>query len=71
MRTLLLVASVLLFSPALAQDCANDYSGTQITDGFNYEIAYETDLARNSLDFLNGPQTGSISTRMAGICRMI
>ncbi len=53
MRALLSLASLALALTAHAQECDNDYSGTQQTSGFNYEIDSQADLARTSLDFLN------------------
>ena len=53
MRLSVLLAAALLSSPAAALACANDYSGTQRTLGFDYEIEDHADLARTTLDFLN------------------
>ncbi|MBT8082876.1 MAG: hypothetical protein KJP08_04355 [Gammaproteobacteria bacterium] len=53
MRFPLLLAAALLSSPAAALACANDYSGTQRTPGYDYEIDVESNLARDAWGFLD------------------
>ena len=53
MRFSLLIAAALLSSPAAASTCENDYSGTQRTLGYYYEIEEQADLARNKDQFLD------------------
>ena len=53
MRFSILFAAALLSSPAAASTCENDYSGTQRTLGYYYEIEEQADLARNKDQFLD------------------
>jgi hypothetical protein len=53
MRFPTLLAAALLTSPAAALACANDYSGTQRTLGYDYEIAEHADLARTTIQFVD------------------
>lgn len=53
MRFPVLLAAALLGSPAAALACANDYSGTQRTLGYDYEIEAHADLARTTVQFVD------------------
>ena len=53
MRFSLLIAAALLSSPAAASTCDNDYSGTQRTLGYYFEIDQQADLARSEAQFLD------------------
>lgn len=62
MRFLTLTILVLFTAPIMASDCTNDYSGTQRTLGFDYEISDPADLARNLYDFVNATTNWMYST---------
>ena len=53
MKFSVLLAAALLSSPAAALACANDYSGTQRTPGYDYEIDVESDLSRDAWGFVD------------------
>ena len=53
MRFPTLFAAALLTSPAAALACANDYSGTQRTLGYDYEVEEHADLARTTIQFVD------------------